>query len=162
MVSGGGHFTIPSTLALSILTCPSSIMKLRNFTFDEKKRHLSARTNRLFSWSIQRMWQPLVTSSSLLSFLPQINKSSIYTFNQPCRISTWKIISIINRNIAGEFVKPKNIMRGSKSPKWQLNVAFHSSPSLIQMLWYPHWMSILIKKSNSPRFPMSSLILGRG
>jgi len=40
--------------------------------------------------------------------------------------------------VAGELHKPKYMTRGSKSPRLVLNAAFHSSPSLILTLLYPH------------------------
>src|SRR6266850_7895867 len=40
--------------------------------------------------------------------------------------------------VAGEFVRPKNMTSGSNNPSGVRKAAFHSSPSLIQMLLYPH------------------------
>ena len=39
-------------------------------------------------------------------------------------------------NIAGEFVKPKNVTLGSNRPWFVMNAAFHSSPSLMRTLLY--------------------------
>ena len=46
--------------------------------------------------------------------------------------------------VAGEFVSPKNITVGSNSPSGVRNAPFHLSPSLIQMLLYPHQMSTVV------------------
>jgi len=43
---------------------------------------------------------------------------------------------IIVCNVAGLFVKLKNITRGSKRPQFMQKAAFHSSPSLIHTLLY--------------------------
>src|SRR6202795_4940989 len=40
--------------------------------------------------------------------------------------------------VAGLFVNPKYITNGSKRPRFVRNTAFHSSPSLIRTLLYPH------------------------
>ena len=48
----------------------------------------------------------------------------------------WKVV--------GEFVSLKNITVGSNSPSGVRNAPFHSSPSLIQMLLYPHQMSSVV------------------
>jgi hypothetical protein len=48
------------------------------------------------------------------------------------------------KGMRGELHSPKYITPGSKDPRWQMKVAFHSSPSLIRILLYPHWRSILV------------------
>ncbi len=48
--------------------------------------------------------------------------------------------------VAGELVSLKNMTCGSKSPFGVLKAAFHSSPSLIWILLYPHHMSNLVKR----------------
>ena len=60
----------------------------------------------------------------------------------PSAISFWKMLFIIVWKVAGELVNPKNITSGSNNPQFVLNAAFHSSPSLIRILLYPHQMSI--------------------
>ena len=47
-------------------------------------------------------------------------------------------------NIAGEFVSLKNMTIGSYNPWLVRKAAFHSSPSLMQTLLYPHHMSNLV------------------
>jgi len=47
--------------------------------------------------------------------------------------------------IAGILKKPKYITVASKRPHLVINTVFHSSPSLIQILLYPHLKSILVK-----------------
>ncbi len=56
--------------------------------------------------------------------------------------------------VAGEFVSPKNITIGSNSPLLVLKVAFHSLPSLMCTLLYPHLMLNL----ENNRFPARSWI----
>src|SRR5713226_7135730 len=79
-------------------------------------------------------------------------KSSIYTDSHPWAISRQKIMFIIIWKVAGELVSPKNITIGSKSPSGVRNAAFHLSPSLIQMLLYPHRMSNLVKRVHPARW----------
>ena len=63
-------------------------------------------------------------------------------------------------NVAGEFVSPKNITVGSNSASGVRNTAFHSSPSLIRMLLYPHWMSTMVNNVHPLRQLMIWLING--
>jgi len=63
---------------------------------------------------------------------------SIYTESHPWATSLWNIVFIIIWNVAGEFVKPKNMTVGSNSPSGVRDAAFHSSPSLMWMLLYPY------------------------
>ena len=53
--------------------------------------------------------------------------------------------------LAGEFVSPKNITVGSNNPSGVRNDAFHSSPSLIWMLLYPHQMSSVVNNEHPLR-----------
>ena len=46
--------------------------------------------------------------------------------------------------MARELVKLKNMTRGSNNPFEIRKAAFHLSPSLIDMLLYPHWISNLM------------------
>ena len=50
------------------------------------------------------------------------------------------MVFIIIWKVAGEFVSPKNMTIGSKSPSGVRKAAFHLSPSLIWILLYPHQM----------------------
>src|SRR5260221_14288093 len=61
---------------------------------------------------------------------------------------TWgrKMVFIIVWKVAGEFVNPKNITKGSNNPSGVRKAAFHSSPSLIRMLLYPHRTSNLVNR----------------
>ena len=72
--------------------------------------------------------------------------SSMYTESHRCAISGRNMTFIILWKVAGELVRPKNITVGSNSPWGVRNAAFHSSPSLIQMLLYPHLMSNLVNR----------------
>jgi len=47
--------------------------------------------------------------------------------------------------VAGALEKPKYMTVASKRPYLVINAVFHSSPSLMQMLLYPHLKSILVK-----------------
>ena len=71
---------------------------------------------------------------------------SMYTDSHPCATSILKISFIIAWNMAGEFVRPKNIMRGLKRPWGVRNATVHLLPSLIQMLLYPHLMSNFVNR----------------
>ena len=71
--------------------------------------------------------------------------SSIYITTLPVRMRSQKIVSIINWKVLVELVSPKNIRVGSKSPLFVLNMAFHSSPSLMHILLKPFHMSTLEK-----------------
>ena len=72
--------------------------------------------------------------------------SSIYTDSHPFATSIQKIVFIIIWNVAGELVSPKNITIGSNSPSGVRNAPFHSSPSLIHRLLYPHHMSNFVNR----------------
>src|SRR6266478_2658397 len=72
--------------------------------------------------------------------------SSIYTDNHPCATSVRNMVFIIIWKVAVEFVSPKNITVGSNSPSGVRKAAFHSSPSLIRMLLYPHRTSTLVNR----------------
>jgi hypothetical protein len=64
--------------------------------------------------------------------------------------------------VAEELVSPKNMMVSSNSPSLVMKAAFHSSPSLIHMLLYPHQMSNFVYKEHPFSQSMSSGIRGRG
>src|SRR5229473_7264356 len=71
-------------------------------------------------------------------------RSSMYTESHPCATCFRNMVFIIIWKVAGEFVRPKNMTVGSKSPSGVRNAAFHSSPVFIQILLYPHHMSNLV------------------
>ena len=73
-----------------------------------------------------------------------ITVSSIYMETFPVLMRSQKMWSIINWNVTGEFVNPKNMTIGSNSPQFVQNAAFRLSPTLIQMLLYPHRMSSFV------------------
>src|SRR6266576_194372 len=100
--------------------------------------------------------------------------SSIYTESHPFATSVRNIVFIIIWNVAGELVRPKNITVGSNSPSGVRNAPFHSSPSLIRMLLYPHHTSnfvnrvLLLKRSivwgmrgDTFRFFLVHLLIGQ-
>ena len=69
---------------------------------------------------------------------------------------------IIVWNVAGELVSPKNMTVGLNRPLFVMNAAFHSSPSLMQTLLYPHQMSNFVYREHPLNLSMSSRIRGRG
>src|SRR6266576_6094924 len=100
--------------------------------------------------------------------------SSMYTDSQPFATSVWKIVFIIIWNVAGELVNPKNMTVGSNNPSGVRNAPFHSSPSLMRMLLYPHRTSnfvnrvLLLRRSivwgmrgDTLRFFFVHLLIGR-
>src|SRR6266566_9640431 len=72
--------------------------------------------------------------------------SSIYMESHPFATSVWKMVFIIIWNVAGELVRPKNITVGSNNPSGVRNAPFHSSPSLMRMLLYPHRTSNFVNR----------------
>ncbi|KAI0026790.1 hypothetical protein K488DRAFT_64477 [Vararia minispora EC-137] len=80
--------------------------------------------------------------------------------NQVC--VCFYIYNIIAWKVAGEFVRPKNITKGSKSPRLVLKAAFHSSPSLMRMFSYPQRTSTLEKIRAPLSLSTISLTSGRG
>src|SRR5260370_38407048 len=71
-------------------------------------------------------------------------RSSIYTESSTCASCFWNIVFIIIWKVAGEFIRPKNMTVGSKSPSGVRKAAFHLSPSFMHMLLYPHRISYLV------------------
>src|SRR6266446_3321621 len=86
--------------------------------------------------------------------------SSIYTDNQPCATSVWKMVFIIIWKVAGEVVKPKNMTVSSNNPSGVRKVAFHSSPSLMRILLYPHRTSTFVKRVHPRSLSMTWGIRG--
>src|SRR6266700_6482620 len=72
--------------------------------------------------------------------------SSMYTDSHPFATSVRKIVFIIIWNVAGELVNPKNMTVGSNSPSGVRNAPFHSSPSLMCTLLYPHHTSNFVNR----------------
>src|SRR5882672_2072675 len=70
--------------------------------------------------------------------------SSMYTESHPCATSFRNMVFIIIWKVAGELVRPKNMTVGSNNPSGVRNAAFHSSPSWMRMLLYPHRTSNLV------------------
>ena len=68
--------------------------------------------------------------------------------NHPNITCQQKMVFIIIWKVAGEFVNPKNITVSLKSPSGVRKAAFHSSPSLMRMLLYPHQMSNLVNREH--------------
>ena len=88
--------------------------------------------------------------------------SSMYTITCPSSICRFRMWFMNDWKVAGELVSPKNITVGSNRPRFVRNAAFHSSPSLIRILLYPHRMSIFEKTWAFFSLSMSSWISGSG
>ena len=71
--------------------------------------------------------------------------------------------SFINlMKVLGAFVKLNGMTSHSYSPSFILNVVFYSSPSLIQIWWYPLFKSIFEKNFAPLKQSIKSSILGNG
>src|SRR5258707_2402244 len=81
-------------------------------------------------------------------------RSSMYTESHPCATCFQNIVFIIIWKVVGEFVRLKNITVGSKSPSGVRKAAFHSSPGLMHMLLYSHWMSNFVNNVHPLRQSM--------
>src|SRR6267142_2180489 len=99
-------------------------------------------------------------SVSLGSFAICIAISSMYTVSHCSAISGAKTKFIIVWNVAGEFVRPKNITVGSNKPSFVMKAAFHSSPFLMRTLLYPQRMSNLVYNEHPLRRSTSCGISG--
>ena len=62
----------------------------------------------------------------------------------PARIRSSKILFIIFWKVAGAFANPKYMTLAWKRPSFVTKAVFHSSPSLMRTLLYPHLRSILV------------------
>src|SRR6266702_4413611 len=80
----------------------------------------------------------------------------------PVAVRSRKMVSIMVWNVLGEFVSPKNMTQGSKSPKLVLKAPFSWSPSLMRTLLYPHRMSSLVNRVALRSLSISSGIRGSG
>src|SRR6266550_9216762 len=65
----------------------------------------------------------------------------MYMTNHPSVIISRKYSFIIIWNVDGELHNPKSMMVGSYRPQFVIKAAFHSSPSFIRTLLYPHQRS---------------------
>src|SRR6266404_4900900 len=81
--------------------------------------------------------------------------SSMYMDSHPWATLVRKMVFIIIWKVAGEFVSLKNITVGSNSPSGVRKAAFHSSPSLILILLYPHLTSTLVNRVHPLRQSMT-------
>src|SRR6266404_5212634 len=86
--------------------------------------------------------------------------SSMYTDSQPCATLVQKIVFIIIWKVVGEFVKPKNMTVGSNNPSGVRKAAFHSLPSLMRILLYPHRTSTFVKRVHPRSLSMTWGIRG--
>jgi len=127
---GIGQFVIPSTLEGSISTPLGPIIRPRNSIYCCLKKHFSGFKNKSLVRNLHK------TSCTILSYpssvLVNIRMLSMYTMTTT--VISWKILFIIVWNVPGELHSPKNMTKGSNAPSWQVNAAFHSSPSLMRTL----------------------------
>jgi len=65
-------------------------------------------------------------------------------------------------NVVGEFVSPNNITISPDNPSGIVNAAFHSSPSFIYTLLYPHLKSIFVNTFFVPMFSTIFKIKDKG
>src|SRR5882724_7139441 len=79
-------------------------------------------------------------------------ESLVYEFLEDVFIIIW--------NVPGLLVRPKNMNRGSNRPWFIQKATFHSSPSQILTLLYPHWTSNLVKYFADTLLRMSGLGVG--
>jgi hypothetical protein len=68
------------------------------------------------------------------------NREGVNIDETQTKIDMGKLITV-----AGELLIPKNMTVGSNNPQFIKNAAFHSSPSFIHTLLYPHIISSLLK-----------------
>uniref|UniRef100_A0A0W0FZZ0 Uncharacterized protein n=1 Tax=Moniliophthora roreri TaxID=221103 RepID=A0A0W0FZZ0_MONRR len=71
------------------------------------------------------------------------------------------IMFIMVWNVAGEFIRPKNMTKGLNIPQFIRNAAFHSSPSLIRMFLKPQQTSIFENHTASLSLSTSSCVNGK-
>src|SRR5437588_5327158 len=81
---------------------------------------------------------------------------------QLCIISSQNNTSIIVWKVAGELVRPKNMTRHSNNPLLVLKAVFHSSPSLMRTLLYPHLMLSLVNHFFLTNLVLRSVMRGNG
>ena len=77
----------------------------------------------------------------------------------PSSMSSLKMLFIIVWKVAGLFVRPKNMTRGSYRPQLVQKAAFHSSPSFMRTLLYPQQTSSFEKYL---AFPLAILFIMSG
>ena len=138
-----GHSEIPFNFPGSVEIFPSLMIIPSYSIFVLQNSHFPGLRKRSFSCS--RWSTCLVLFSSL---------SGVFANRKISFIIVWKV--------AGELHKPKNITVGSNNPLFVLNATFHWSPSLIQMLLYPHCTSSLVKYIAPANLSVSSEIRGSG
>ena len=133
-----------------MMTPRYSISHFKNLHFSGL-RYRSCISNFSSTWWISCLCHcSCCCSDSLLSGFVWMAMSSMYTNSHPWATSILKISFIIAWNVAGKFIRPKNITRGSKRPWDVKNTALHSSPSLILMLLYPHLMLNFVNRVHLP------------
>src|SRR5229473_1889563 len=77
---------------------------------------------------------------------------SMYTESHPCATCFRNIVFIIIWKVVGEFIRLKNMTVGLKSPSGVRKAAFHSSPSFMHILLYPHCISNLVNNVHPLRW----------
>src|SRR6266851_4208944 len=87
---------------------------------------------------------------------------SMCTVSSQLAICVWNSVFIMVWKVAGELVRPKNIMVGSNSPSLVVKAAFHSCPFFTHTVLYPHLMSNFMKRVHPLRQLICCGIKGRG
>ena len=77
-------------------------------------------------------------------------------------VSECPLTFIIVWKVARLLVIPKNITKGSNTPRLVWKATFHLSPGLIWILLKPQWTSSLVKYLALQSWDTSSEISGRG
>src|SRR5712675_1017718 len=141
---GCGHSTTPLILVGSIWIVLFSSTTPKNSMLFCVNAHFSGFRYRLcFSNLSKILWMHCLWNVGSSEVAMSI--SSMYTVSHPSRISSSKIAFIIAWKVAGELVIPKNMTVSSYRPSFVMKAAFHSLPSLILTLLYPHRTLNLVK-----------------
>ena len=157
---GIGQSSTPFTFSSSIFIPSGPITTPRNLTSFTFHLYFSSFTYRLFSASLFTTFSTSSSCPSSPSVPIIILFVKLTTF--PVLIRSYKISFIIVWNIASEFVNPKNIIVGLNDPSGVVNTTFHSSPSFILILLYPHHKSIFVNTLFVLMFSTMSEIKGKG
>ncbi|KAF8529937.1 hypothetical protein JB92DRAFT_2858824 [Gautieria morchelliformis] len=114
-------------------------MRPRYSTSSCSNRHFSAFLKRVLhntlARRISRTRRTIPRSSSSNSV--KMRMLSMNTTTTPSSMRLLKMSFIIVWKVAGLFVSPKNMTRGSYRPLFVRKAAFHSSPSFMRTLLYP-------------------------
>ena len=147
------HAMFSCSLVIRLMSYYSSTMRL------PQDQH-AIYTYKLFSANLLTISSTSSSYSSSPSVL--IITSSIKLTTFPVLIIFHRISYIMVWNITSEFINLKNITVGSNDPSRVVNAAFHSSPSFILILLYPHLRSIFVNTFLVLMFSTMSKIKDKG